>query len=490
MTMTDETATTSPVAVTPDVAPHSGVTAGRTGRWVERWEPEDEQFWETTGKRVARRNLAFSIFAENLGFTVWSLWSVVVVSLPAAGFNFSTDKLLWLVALPNLIGAVLRLPYTFAVPKFGGRNWTVATALMLLLPLGLLAACVSQPGTPYWMFLVAAATAGLGGGNFASSMANISFFYPEKRKGFALGLNAAGGNLGVAVVQLMVPLAVTVGALAVVGGSQGSADGRDDLHVQNAALMWVPLVLLAAFCAWRWMDNLRAATSPLSLQVVVARRSQTWLIAVIYIGTFGSFIGFSSAFPLLIQSQFPDVTVAHYAFLGALVGAVARPFGGWLADRLGGARITAASFVVMGAGAVLALRAIDARSWPGYLAAFLLLFLASGIGNGSTFRMIPVIFREQALTRAAAEGQTQKQAVVTGRREAAAVLGITGAVGALGGFLVPRGFGMSIAQTGGIGAAFYAFLAFYTGCLGLTWWCYLRTRVLVHRVPSLAHAGV
>ncbi len=435
---------------------------------------------------MARRNLAFSILAENLGFSVWLLWSAVAVTLPAASFHFSVQQLFWLVGLPNLVGSILRLPYTFAVPRFGGRNWTVVSALLLLLPLALLAVCVTHHGTPYWMFLVAAATAGVGGGNFASSMANISFFYPQRGKGLALGLNAAGGNIGVAVVQLIVPLVIGAGGVAIwLGGNQAPG-----LFIQNAALMWVPLVLLAAFCAWRFMNNLSVARSSFRDQIVVARRGQTWVMSLLYIGTFGSFIGYSAAFALLIKSQFPDVRVAHYAFLGGLVGSLVRPIGGWLADRFGGARITALNFAVMGLGVVGILVALSRHSFPAFLGTFLLLFVTTGIGNGATFRMVPVIFREAALRRAEADGTPLATAQATGLRESAAVLGLISAVGALGGFLIPVGFGWSLAKTGHVTVALSAFLVFYAGCLSLTWWCYLRQRVLVARRPSLAYARV
>ena len=483
MTSVTDTALPPP---SPTPSPPSA-RARRSGHWIEHWEPEDETFWAEQGKRVARRNLVFSIFAENLGFSVWLLWSVVVVSLPAAGFNFSIDQLFWLVALPNLVGAFLRLPYTFAVPRFGGRNWTVVSVLLLLLPLALLALCVTNPETPYGLFLLAAATAGFGGGNFASSMANISFFYPDRAKGLALGLNAAGGNIGVSVVQLLVPLVVGVGGVAVwLGGPQEG--GR---YLQNAAFMWVPLVALSAVCAWLFMDNLATARSSFRDQVTVVRRRHTWVMAVLYIGTFGSFIGYSAGLPLLIKTQFPDVTVAHYAFLGALVGSVARPFGGWLADRFGGARVTFWNFAVMGLGALAVTRALDAGSFGAFLAAFLLLFVTAGIGNGSTFRMIPVIFRTEA-TRGVdrANAPAYASALARGRREGAAVLGFTSAIGALGGFFIPRAYGMSTAQTGGVDAALLAFVGFYGLCLSLTWWYYLRRSVLVARAPSLATAGV
>ncbi|MDQ3305876.1 MAG: NarK family nitrate/nitrite MFS transporter [Actinomycetota bacterium] len=462
----------------------------RSRRWIEHWDPEDEGFWKDSGQRVARRNLVWSIFAEFLGFSVWLSWSVVAIRLNDVGFDLSTGQLFTLVAVPNLVGATLRFPYTFAVPRFGGRNWTVVSALLLLIPSLLLAAMVTNPDTPYWALLAAAATAGLGGGNFASSMANISFFYPNARKGLALGLNAAGGNLGVAILQLVAPFAVTAGALAVVGGGQGP-DGS--LHLQNVGLMLVPFIVAAAFCAWRFMDNLTAAKSSFRDQVVVARRRHTWTMSWLYIGTFGSFIGYSAGLPLLIKGQFADPNAIKYAFLGPLVGSITRPIGGWLADKLGGAKVTLTNFGVMIAAVlgVIYFLANKDQSWAfaGFLAMFLVLFVATGVGNGSTFRMVPIIFRAHHSAMATeAGGVPDEAALVAGRRESAAALGVISAIGAYGGFLIPQTFGLSTNATGGPQAALLAFIAFYSSCMVLTWWCYLRSRVVVERLPSLAWA--
>jgi MFS transporter, NNP family, nitrate/nitrite transporter len=429
------------------------VEAPRRGRWIDVWDPEDATFWAEKGKKVARRNLWPSIFAEFLGFSVWQLWSIVVVSLPAAGFAYTTNQMFWLIALPSLVGATLRLPYTFAVPKFGGRNWTIVSALLLLVPASGLAFFVSRPDTPFWLMALVAATAGVGGGNFASSMTNISFFYPERDKGFALGLNAAGGNLGVAVVQLLVPIVIVAGA---------------GLTLNRAGLMWIPLILLAAVLAWKTMDNLTAATSSFRASIAAAKRPHTWVISFLYIGTFGSFIGFGAAFPLLIKHTFPEITVAHIAFLGALVGSVSRPFGGKLADLVGGAWVTVCSFVVMGAGILSAIAALNARSFVWFLLSFLVLFVASGAGNGSTYRMIPAVFRQ---TTRDLDGKPE---LARARREAAACIGIASAVGAYGGFLVPRGFAMSNEQYGSLVPALYTFCGFYVVCLAVTYFCYLR----------------
>ena len=313
----------------------------RPGRWIANWDAENKEQWESAGRSIARRNLNWSIFAEFLGFVVWQLWSIVVVQLPAAGFTFSTNEIFWLISMPSLVGATLRIPYTFMVPRFGGRNWTIVSALLLLIPTIGLGLCVANPATPFGVMLFVAALAGFGGGNFASSMANITFFYPAREKGWALGLNAAGGNLGAAVAQLAVPIAITL-----------LAAGTVNLPV--AGFMWVPLILLAAFGAWKYMNNLTSAKGDVAGSLAAVKEPHLWIMALLYIGTFGSFIGFAGVFPKLIKDYFPAFssisvgTVAlSLAFLGPLVGSLARPYGGRMADRMGGARMTVAAFAAM-----------------------------------------------------------------------------------------------------------------------------------------------
>jgi NNP family nitrate/nitrite transporter-like MFS transporter len=456
--------------------------------WINHWNPEDETFWRQSGRRIARRNLLWSIVAENLGFSIWLIWSVVATRLPKAGFHYTTEQLFSLVALPGLIGALMRFPYTFAVPRFGGRNWTIVSALLLFVPTTALALLVTRPATPYWLMALAAATAGLGGGNFASSMANISFFYPDRKKGFALGLNAAGGNIGVSTVQLLIPIVLGVPLFNLyLGRPQGA--GR--LYLQNAGLFWMPLIAIAVFGAARYMNNLASARSNFKDQLVVTRHKHTWVMAWLYIGTFGSFIGYSAAFPLLIKTQFPQVTM-NLAFLGALVGSVARPLGGKLADRIGGARLTLWNFVAMGAATLGVIHFLHEHSFGGFIAMFLLLFVTTGVGNGSTFRMIPVIFRRQHLRAAEGRGaDAERRALEAARRESAAVLGFTSAIGACGGYLIPRSFGAAIHATGSAELALRGFLAFYVTCVALTWWFYARrTAPSAAAVPSLAEAQV
>ena len=444
-------------------------TAPASGRWISDWRPDDPGFWEGTGARVARRNLVLSILAEHLGFTLWTVWSIVAVKLGA--YRFSTDQLFWIVALPNLVGSALRVPYTFAPAVFGGRNWTVVSALLLLVPAVLLAAAVGDPGTPYWAFLAIATTAGLGGGNFASSMANISYFYPQSKQGWALGLNAAGGNIGVSSVQLLMPIVIGAFGLAAAG------------------LFWVPFILAAAVGAFAFMDNLTVVKTAPRDQLTIVTRGQTWIMSILYIGTFGSFIGYSTAFPLLIRSQFPDDTsLVTYAFAGALVGSLVRPLGGRLSDRLGGARVTFVNFAAMAGALFLVWRGLAAHNPGLFFGSYLLLIATSGVGNGSTYRMIPAIFRAKAVQGVApGDEDAYRDALAIGRRDASAAIGIISAVGAFGGFFINRGFGASIASTGGAAAALASFAAFYAGCLALTWFCYLRT-VGLRLAPSLASA--
>ncbi|RNM11513.1 MFS transporter [Nocardioides pocheonensis] len=510
-TETETAASSATVESAPPHLPRSG--------WIEHWTPENPDFWESYGKPVARRNLIFSILAEHLGFSVWLLWSVSAALLAKVGFNFTPQQLFWLVAVPNLVGSLLRLPYTFAVPKFGGRNWTVVSALLLVIPTMLFAFFVQRPDTPFWVFIAIAATAGFGGGNFASSMASINFFFPTRAKGTALGLNAAGGNAGVAVIQFFLPIIVGgAGAFGLVKASQSG------IVLQRAGYLYAALAVLAAVCAYLFMNNLHAAYSKPREQMAVVKYKHTWVMAFLYIGTFGSFIGYSAAMPLLIKINFfrspiPTASIginfAYYAFLGALVGSIARPFGGWLADKYGGAKVTLGSFAAMIVGTLGVLLTLskldtvpapdpakiaawtkDPSSFPGFppavvtavnhnsdlfpwfLVCFLFVFAATGIGNGSAYRMIPAIWKVNAKKAGAAGSPARIAAEGKATKEASAVLGIVGAVGALGGFLIPITFSSPwIADpVAAVRSAFVIFTVFYVICLSVTWFVYLRPK--------------
>jgi NNP family nitrate/nitrite transporter-like MFS transporter len=452
---------------------------GAPGRVLTAWNPEDRAFWQATGSAVAARNLWISIPALLLSFAVWMVWSVVVVRLPAVGFPYTTDQLFWLAALPGLSGATLRIFYSFAVPIFGGRRFTAVSTASLLVPALGIGWAVQDPTTSYGTMLALALLCGLGGGNFASSMANISFFFPKDRKGTALGLNAGLGNLGVSVMQFVVPLVVTSAVFGGLGGGpQVVARTGELVWLQNAGFVWVPFVLVTTAAAWLGMNDLANARASFREQAVVFRRKHSWLMCWLYVGTFGSFIGFSAGLPLLVQTRFPGVDPIRYAFLGPLVGALLRPVGGWLADRLGGARVTLWNFVLMSTAAAGVLPFLPeggrAGSFPGFLAVFLLLFATSGIGNGATFRMIPVIFSTFHDRRAGGAPDGGAQARRDAAKEAAAVLGFSSAIAAYGAFFIPRAFGISMRVTGGASAALLGFVVMYLTCIAVTWWFYAR----------------
>jgi NNP family nitrate/nitrite transporter-like MFS transporter len=512
---------TEPVGAPPQVdlpAP----PPGRRGRWIDDWRPEDETFWETTGKRIARKNLAFSIFAEHLGFSVWVLWTIVVINLGNIGITLSVSEQFLLTAVPNLVGSFLRIPYTFAVPRFGGRAWTAISAALLFIPTLLLAIVVPSGwlaghnhSTQLWVLLLCSATAGFGGGNFSSSMFNISFFYPERKKGFALGLNAAGGNLGVAVAQLVVPLVIIIGVPAAAVKLP-----RHDVHMAYAGLMWLPFIAAAAIGAWLYMDSLVQARADKRSYVNALKSGQTWVMSVLYIGTFGSFIGFSFALPLVIKNTFPEFLADHpfiasylagLGFVGALIGSISRPLGGWVSDKVGGAKVTLVVFLGMTVFTATAILGVQGRNFSLFFASYMFIFLLAGMGNGSTYKMIPSIFAALGRREAAEKGLDPSATSVESKRRAAAVIGIAGAIGAFGGFLIQlvlreASLGVSNAvkaaatpaEKVAVAAAnadwsvpaLWVFLLSYVVFAAITWFVYLRRTVTTDRIPSLAQAGI
>ena len=444
---------------------------GRLGhRWILDWRPEDTRFWADGGHQIARRNLIFSIFSEHIGFSIWSLWSVFVLFLgPEYGLQPAQKFLLTTVS--GAVGAAMRIPYTFAVARYGGRNWTLVSALLLLVPCAFLAV-VLEPGVSFTTLLVAAAIGGVGGGNFSSSMANIDAFYPIRLKGWALGLNAGGGNIGVAAVQLV--------GLAVM-----ALGGRS--HPRLILAIYVPLVLAAALCAYFFMDNLASASNDRRAMREVARQPHTWSISFLYIGTFGSFIGFSFAFGQVLQVQFGDIfdtplKAAYLTFLGPLLGSLMRPVGGRLADRFGGSRVTIANFAAMAAGATAVLVASRTASLWLFLVGFVALFVLSGLGNGSTYKMIPSIFAAKARRRVA-QGQPAPEADHDARRLSRALIGVAGATGAFGGVAVNLALRQSFLERQSGDAAYIAFIAYYATCVGLAWLVYVRPSA--HRLEGV-----
>lgn len=446
-------------------------------RVLTTWNPEDKASWESGNSRVARTNLFISIPALFLAFAVWMVWSVVVVNLPKAGFNFTTDQLFWLTALPGLSGATLRIFYSFMVPIFGGRRWTAISTASLLLPALGIGFAVQDSQTPYEIFLLLALLCGFGGGNFASSMANITYFYPKREKGNALALNAGLGNLGVSAVQFLVPIVIMTGLFGALGGAaQKTSDG--ELWLQNAGYFWVPFIIVSSVAAWFWMNDIADAKASLSSQMTIFKRKHNWIMCVLYVGTFGSFIGFSAGFPLLAKTVFPDANSLSLAFVGPLAGALSRAGSGWISDRFGGGRVTFWVFVVLIAGALGVLYFLLNKDAPyafwGFFAMFIVLFTATGVGNASTFQMIPAIFITERQRAMSAQGASDEEIRKTAEREAAATIGFSSAVGAYGAFFIPKCYGTAIALTGQPNAALMIFTGFYMVCLALTWWYYTR----------------
>jgi NNP family nitrate/nitrite transporter-like MFS transporter len=446
------------------------------GRWIEHWTPENSLFWEAKGKSIAFRNLVFSIVAEHIGFSVWLLWSIVVVKLygtfdetgalvaaGSGGWALTAGQGFTLLAVASGVGAFLRVPYTFAVPLFGGRNWTVISALLLLIPTLGLAWVVGHPEVSFNVLLLVAATAGFGGGNFASSMANITFFYPDKKKGWALGLNAAGGNIGVSVAQKIVPLAIGLGGLG----------------LANAGLVYVPLAVASAVLAFLFMDNLREAKADPKPTAASLKHGHTWLMSFLYIGTFGSFIGYSAAFPTLLKVVFERGDIAlSWGFLGALVGSISRPIGGRLADRIGGSVVTAITFVLMAVAGYSAVLGVQQKSLWLFFLSFMALFTLTGIGNGSTYRMIPSIFNRLHQD----QGDGSKESALDFKRQSAGAVGIISAIGAFGGFAIPFVYKWAKETSGTIVPALQIYVGVFLFMAALTAVFYLRKGARMHNV--------
>ncbi|MDR1806668.1 MAG: MFS transporter [Propionibacteriaceae bacterium] len=440
----------------------------RAGRWIDNWNPEDTVQWEAEGSKIAKRNLGFSVYAEFLGFCVWQLWSIVVTYLNGwQGFKFDSNQQFWLISLPSLVGATLRFPYTFMISKIGGRNWTICSATLLLIPTIAMGFAISNHptctgdvctgGTSYGVMLLVAALGGFGGGNFASSMANITFFFPQRTKGWALGLNAAGGNIGASISQFIVPIVISIGAAKVL---LDDGTTKTMTHLPWAGWFWVPFIVAAMIFAAVKMNNLSSAKADMTGYKEALKDPHLWITSFLYIGTFGSFIGLAGAFPKLIKDQFPTystidlgIVAIGLAFLGPLVGSLARPYGGRLADKIGGAYITVGAFIVMIAAtftAVMILKHCESvvtstgTPWHTgfwiFLLDFLVLFIATGVGNGSMYKMIPNVFQFRA---GVVNAQTESGGISVERKVSSA-LGIVSAFGAYGGFFIPQVFNQAI----------------------------------------------
>lgn len=442
------------------------------------WRPENPAFWESKGKHIARRNLWISVACLLLAFCVWMLFSAVAVNLNKIGFQFTTDQLFMLTALPALSGAILRVPYSFMVPMLGGRMWTVMSTIILIIPCVWLSFAMQNTATPYWVFIIIALLCGFAGANFASSMGNISFFYPKEHQGSALGVNGGLGNLGVSVMQLVAPIVVTLPVFAFFGVDGVTQADGSTLWLPNASLIWVPLLLLATLAAWFGMNDIASSKASVAEQLPVLKRLHMWLLSLLYLATFGSFIGFSAGFAMLAKTQFPEVEILKLAFFGPFLGALARSVGGMLSDKLGGVRVTLVNFIFMAVFSGLLFLTLPNANGGGnfiaFYAVFMALFLTAGLGSGSTFQMIAVIFRRLTLERVKQRGGSEEEAQHEAVTDTAAALGFISAIGAIGGFFIPKAFGSSLAMTGSPVGAMKIFLVFYIACVLITWLVYGR----------------
>ncbi|EHZ7706103.1 NarK family nitrate/nitrite MFS transporter [Salmonella enterica] len=443
------------------------------------WRPENPAFWENKGKGIARRNLCISVSCLLLAFCVWMLFSAVAVNLNKIGFNFTTDQLFLLTALPSLSGAILRVPYSFMVPLFGGRKWTVLSTVILIIPCAWLGFAVQNPATPFGVFMLIALLCGFAGANFASSMGNISFFFPKARQGSALGINGGLGNLGVSVMQLIAPLVIFLPIFTFLGVRGVPQPDGSLLALTNAAWIWVPLLAVATLAAWFGMNDIGSSKASVVSQLPVLKRLHLWLLSLLYLATFGSFIGFSAGFAMLAKTQFPDVNILQLAFFGPFIGALARSAGGVISDKFGGVRVTLINFIFMAlftALLFLTLPGSGAGSFSAFYLVFMGLFLTAGLGSGSTFQMIAVIFRQITLYNVKLRGGSDEQAQREAVTDTAAALGFISAIGAVGGFFIPKAFGTSLALTGSPVGAMKIFLLFYIACVLLTWLVYGRRK--------------
>ena len=449
---------------------------------IENWDPEDTGQWEAGGRRIAMRNLRWSVFAEHVGFSVWTLFAVLVLFMPEDVYGLGAADKFLVSAVVTLTGAVLRIPYTLATAVFGGRNWTMFSAFVLLIPATAMLWIMANPGQPLWAYLAAGAIAGLGGANFASSMTNINSFFPQRQKGWALGLNAGGGNLGVATIQVVGLIVIAL------------AGNRSPHWVIGLYLL---LLAVAGIGAALRMDNLPHQPVDVQSMKDVVRDRDGWVLSLLYIGTFGSFIGFSFAFGQMLTMTFigngqtPGQAALHAAqltFLGPLLGSLTRMGGGRLSDRLGGSRVTFWTFCAM-AVTTLALVYTSTLQAGGdgtlsggalvlFFAAFLTLFALTGVGNASVYTMIPAVFE----ARSRGLGLVESERAAWSRAHAGALIGVAGAVGALGGFGINMTLRASYQASGSATTAFGVFAAFYVIAALVTRAVYLR-RPGVGEVP-------
>ena len=417
------------------------------------WNPEDAGFWEKYGKRIATQNLYTSTWALVLSFVAWTLWATIAAKLKFIGFNFSDDQIFTLAALPGLVGATGRLFYTYLPGLIGGRNSTFITTALLLLPLFGLGRALQDPTTSYETFVLLVSFIGIAGANFSASMANIGFFFPKANKGFALGINAGIGNLGVSLIYLTTPILLGWNLSSFFGEGVPGPDGM--MYVQNVCYFWTIPTALTLVLVWLFMDNLPLPKqSPKSMMSIFGNK-HTWLITVIYTCGFGSFIGYSAALALLVNREFPEVSFAYAAFVGPFIGAGVRPIGGWVADKVNsGAKVTFYSLLLMLTACIVTVMGIEAHNFALFFGAFLVLFFSTGFINAASFRMIPFVFDSPV--------------------HASLVTGFTAAIAAYGAFFIPKLFGLSYATQGSVIPAFYFLIGFTVLTIIITYVFYAR----------------
>ncbi|HEY1443036.1 MAG TPA: nitrate/nitrite transporter [Mycobacterium sp.] len=462
---------------------------GRNRR-ITDWNPEDTAAWEAGNNKIARRNLLWIIACDHIAFGVWTLWPVMALFMPQDVYGFSgADKFL-LGATATFVAACLRIPYSLGIATFGGRNWTVFSIVALLVPTAGTIWLLANPGLPLWPYLVCAALTGMGGANYAASMTNTNFFYPHRRKGFALGFNAGAGNLGVPMIQLVGLLVIAV------------AGHRQPYWVCGLYLLLLTAVALGAT---HYMDNLAHATYDVSHLRSILYERDTWVLALLYLGTFGSWIGFSFAFGQVLQINFVGTGQSHaqaslhsaeLAFIGPALGSLARIYGGKLADRIGGSRVTLAVLAAMGlvTGFFVAISTYDDRThgltttatMVGYVCGFMALFILAGLGNGSVYKMIPSVFETRSHRLDLSETDRRRWSLAT----SGAVIGFVAAFGALGGVGINLALRQSYLRTGTDTLAFWVFLLFYVVAAIVTWMMYVRRPVSAPSVPEAEPARV
>jgi NNP family nitrate/nitrite transporter-like MFS transporter len=430
--------------------------------WLATWDPEDGTFWESKGKRIAWRTLWITTANLTMAFATWFVVSALVVRLPNVGFDLSTSQLFWLAAMPGLAGGTLRILHTFLTPLFGTRKVVSISSLLLLVPLIGLFVAVQDPTTPFWVLMLLAFLAGLGGGNFSSFMPSTSLFFPRRLQGTALGLQAGIGNFGVSLVQFITPWIIGFAAFGALAGDPQTftKDGvSEDIWLQNAALIWIPIVAVLSVAAWFMLRSVPVRAN-VREQMDIFKEKHTWLMTSLYLMTFGSFAGFSAAFPLLIREVYGSFDNAPdpltFAFLGPLVGSAVRVAAGPVSDRFGGARVTQISGIGMVAstiGVLFFLQPDSLDQFPWFVGFMLGIFFFAGMGNASTFKQIPMIFPP---------------------RQAGGVIGWTAAIAAYGPFVFSALIGATIAASGNPAAFFIGAAVFYACNVVVNWWFYAR----------------